>query len=251
MGCQAIAPDRHDLTGDSHDQPPEPPNRPWRVAAGCVLLHVACFVLSLVIIGQPTVHEGQEGIEHSFVQGELATVFSGGYVLLIGYVALLPAMVFLARALGRRNEMSRWAAHTAVAAGVVYLTIIVGSGLAPGAAALWGTHHGLPLDTALAINNVRNFAYFVALPFMALYALGVGMSALGDRVLTRWTGWGGVVVGAALLLAVPAAGVGIQYGMPLWLLWWVGVGVSMLRHQPVADVRHGGRLAGSASVGHS
>ncbi len=122
------------------------PRRLWRAAACCALAYLACFLLSIVIIGQPTVYEGQEGIEHSFVQGEIARVFSGGYVLLVGYVALLPAMVFLARALGGHTEKGRWAANTALVAGVVYVGLIIGSGLAPGAAALWGINHGLGQD---------------------------------------------------------------------------------------------------------
>lgn len=221
----------------------------WRVAGVCALLFVVCFVLTVVITGQPTVYEGQEGIEHSLVEGDLTRVMFGGYVVLLGYLSLLPAMVFLARAVGRRTDAGRWAAQTAAAAGVVHVAIIVGSGFAPGAAALWGSQHGLDLETVLAVNNIRNFAYFVVMPIMGLYTIGVGLSALGDRVLTRWVGWGGVAVGAALVLAIPAAAVGIQYGMPLWLLWWVGVGVSLLRHDPVGDTSRPKRVTRSAAVG--
>lgn len=221
----------------------------WRVAGGCALLYVVCFAVSVVISGQPTVHEGQEGIEHSFVEGDLTRVMFGGYVVLLGYLSLLPATVFLARAVGRRTVAGRWAAQTAAAAGVVYVAIIVGSGFAPGAAALWGSHHGLDLGTVLAVNNIRNFAYFVVMPIMGVYTIAVGLSALSDRVLTRWVGWGGVAVGAALVLAIPAASAGIQYGMPLWLLWWVGVGVSLLRHDPVADAGRPERVNRSTAVG--
>lgn len=221
----------------------------WRVAGVCSLLYVVCFVMTVVISGQPTVYEGQEGIEHSFVEGDLTRVMFGGYVVLLGYLSLLPAMVFLARAVGRRTDAGRWAAQTAAAAGVVYVAIIVGSGFAPGAAALWASHHGVDLETVLAVNNIRNFAYFVVMPIMGLYAIGVGLSALSDRVLTRWVGWGGVVVGTALVLAIPAAALGIQYGMPLWLLWWVGVGVSLLRHVPAGDASRPERVTRSAAVG--
>lgn len=221
----------------------------WRVAGVCALLYVVCFVMTVVISGQPTVYEGQEGIEHSFVEGAMTRVMFGGYVLLLGYLSLLPVMVFLARAVGRRTDSGRWAAQTAAAAGVVYAAIIIGSGFAPGAAALWGSHHGLDLETVLAVNNIRNFAYFVVLPIMGLYTIGVGFSALSDRVLTRWVGWGGVVVGTALVLAIPAAAVGIQYGMPLWLLWWVGVGVSLLRHDPAGEASRPEGVTRSTAVG--
>ncbi len=190
-----------------------------------------------MITGQPTVHAGQQVIEHSFVDGTVPVVMTGGVVVLLGFVALLPAMAFLARTLGRRTEAGRWAAQSAAAAGVVYVATIVGSGFAPGAASLWGLHHGLDLDTALAVNNIRNFAYFLVMPVMGTYTVAVGLSALSDRILTRWVGWGGLIVGAALLLAVPAAAFGIQYGMPLWLLWWMGVAISLIRHDPTAAPR--------------
>ena len=64
------------------------------------------------------------------------------------------------------------------------------------------------------------------------FAIGTGVAALQDRLLTRWVGWGGVGVGIALVLAIPAAATGIQYGMPLWLVWWVGTAVSLLGHDP-------------------
>lgn len=210
------------------------PRRLWRLAGGFALVYVACFLITVVMTGQPTVHAGQEAIEHSFVDGNLTRVMTGGVVILLGFVALLPAMTFLARTVGRRTEAGRWAAQTAAAAGVLYVAIIVGSGFAPGAASLWGLHHGLDLDTVLAVNNIRNFAYFVVMPVMGAYTICVGLSALSDRILTRWVGWGGLLVGTALLLAIPAAAVGIQYGMPLWLLWWLGVGVSLLRHDPTS-----------------
>jgi hypothetical protein len=71
-----------------------------------------------VITGQPTVHEGRQAIEHSFVDGTVPVVMTGGVVVLLGFVALLPAMAFLARTLGRRTEAGRWAAQSAAAAGV-------------------------------------------------------------------------------------------------------------------------------------
>lgn len=208
------------------------PRRLWRVAGAMALVYVTCFVTSIAIIGAPTVHAGQQPIEHSFVEGDVGRILAGGYVLLLGFLALLATMVFLARAVGHSTGAGRLASHSAVAAGLVYVTVIVGSALPPGAAALWGTDNGLDLQTALAVNNIRNFAYFVVMPVMGTYAIGLGLAARSDRILTRWVGWGGIGVGLACLLAIPAAVVGIQFAMPLWLLWWLGVGISLLRHRP-------------------
>lgn len=213
------------------DQPSTPLSH-WRVAGALTLVHVLCFILAVSITGPPTIHPGQERIEHSFHEGPLTELFTAGFVNVIGFLALLPVLVFLGGALGRRTPVARWAAQTASQAGLGFVVVIVGAGFAPGAAAAWSRARGLDLETTLAINNIQNFAYLLGLPLLALVAAGLGVAALDTGTLTGWVGWGGVVVGTALMLAIPAAGVGIAYGMPLWLLWWAGVGITLLRHRP-------------------
>lgn len=139
------------------------------------------------------------------------------------------------------------AAQVARATGVVYVTVIVGVGLSAGAAALWALDQGTDLQTVLAVNNIRNFSYFAATPVMGACALALGVAALLDGVLTRWIGWGGVAVGTALLLAVPAAAVGVPYAQPIWLLWWLGVGVTLWRHRSTLPER-GARAASARTT---
>jgi hypothetical protein len=209
-----------------------------RAAGAGALIYVAAFAVAAVITGQPTVHDGQGGIEHSFVDGGLERPFAGVYLLALGFLVLLPTMVFLSGALGRRSPFGSWAAQTATLAGAAYIVVIVGVGFSAGAAALWAHQQALDLPSVLALNNVRNFAHFIATPFMGLYAIALGIAAISDRLLNVWVGWGGVTVGVAFLLAVPAAVVGVQFAMPLWLLWWVGNGIALLRHRPAVDNFH-------------
>jgi hypothetical protein len=232
-------------TSSPHTDPgarPSPERGPalvtlWRVAGALALVHVVLFVAAAAITGQPTVHEGQDVIEHSFNVGGLGRLMAAGYLLVVGFLCLVPFAVFIARQVGRRTEVARWAAQTGAAAALIGVVIIVGAGFSAGAAAMWADDRGQDLQTVLTVNNIRNFSYFLALPFLGVFAMGTGIAALVDRVLTRWVGWGGVVVGAALVLAIPAAGVGIQYGMPLWLLWLLGTAVSLLRHDPAGGER--------------
>ena len=204
----------------------------WRLAGGFALAHVVLFLAAAAITGQPTVHPGQQGIEHSFNEGSFARVVSGGYLLVLGFLALVPVAVFLARNLGTGSPAGRWAAQTAGAAALAFVVVITGAGFSAGAAALWARDHGLDLETVLAINNIRNFAYFLALPLAGTFALGSGIAALTDRTFVHWIGWGGIGVGLALVIAIPAAAVGIQYGMPVFLLWLTGTGITLLRHRP-------------------
>ena len=211
---------------------PGPPMRVRRVAGGLLLAHVVLFVAAAALSGPPTIHEGQAGIEHSFNDGDLGALLAAGYLLTLGFLALVPVVVLLGRELGRAGELGRWAATTAAAAGGAYVLVIVGVALPAGGAALWAHHRGVDLPTVLAVNNIRNFAYFISLPVAGLFALGTGVAALVDGLMRTWVGWGGVVVGVALVLAIPAAAVGIQYGMPLLLLWLLGLAISLLRRTP-------------------
>ena len=224
-----------------------------RLAAGAVFFFVAAFVGATALTGQPVVHAGQEGIEHSLVEGGLWPVFSGMFLLTLGFLSLTVAMVFLTQAVGRRTATGALAAQTAWAAGIAYVVVIVGVGFSAGGAGLWALHHGADLPTVLSVNNVRNFAYFAAMPFMGAYALALGIAALADGVLTRWVGWGGVLAGVGFLLAIPAAAVGVPYAMPLWLLWWLGVGISLVRYRPLAPTGNpetSNAHASSVGVGH-
>jgi hypothetical protein len=219
-------------------------------AAGSALFFVAAFVCATLLIGQPVVHAGQEGIEHSLVERGLGPVFGGMFLLTLGFLALIVTMTFLAQAVGRRTATGTLAAQTAWAAGIAYVVVIVGVGLSAGGAGLWALHHDAAMQTVLSVNNIRNFSYFAAMPFMGVYSLALGVAALADRVLTRWVGWGGVAAGVGFLLAVPAAAVGVQFAMPLWLLWWIGVGISLLRYRTPDAIENAEASARSVVVGH-
>jgi hypothetical protein len=210
----------------------------WRVAGGLALAHVVLMLVGVVTSGTPTIHEGQEGIEHSYVEGSLTRIFTGGYVETLAFVLLIPVLVFLPRAFGRRTEAGAWASQTAAFAGLVYVAVVVAGGFAAGAAASWGAQQGLALEQSLAINNIRNFAYYLSLAFLGAHAIGLGLAARADRLMPRWVGWGGLAVGTVLLLAVPAAAAGMADGASVvWLVWWTGLALLMLRHPRDLAVR--------------
>ncbi len=97
---------------------------------------------------------------------------------------------------------------------------------------MYGAQHGLDLDTAFALNNIRIFGYFLSLMLLGGSTIGFAVAALADRVHARWFGGFGLVTGVALLASTPLAGVGQQdWGTLVWMVWFVGVGVLMLRHR--------------------
>jgi hypothetical protein len=155
-------------------------------------------------------------------------------------VLLVPALVFAARAVGVRTPLAQWAATTSLAAGVTYVGITLATGMPAGAAALYEGHHGMDVATARLVADVRIFAFFLSLLVLGLQALALGVAALADRFSPRWIGVGGVVAGILLVAGVAAAGAGMHdYASLIWMVWWIGVGITLIRNAPIgrADAR--------------
>lgn len=116
-------------------EPAPTPRTMWRIAGALALAHVVLFLLAVAVSGPPTIHPGQEGIEHSWHEGPVAQVMASGYLNVLGFLALLPAFVFLGSVVGRRTAAGRWAAQTATLAGLGFVLVVVGTGFAAGGAA--------------------------------------------------------------------------------------------------------------------
>ena len=122
--------------------------------------------------------------------------------------------------------------------GLAYVAVTFAVGFPAGAAAMYGAQHGLDVDAAFALNNVRIFCYFLSLLLIGGSTLGIAISALADGVHRRWIGGFGIVTGVALLASTPLAGIGQQdWGGLVHLVWFVGVGVLLLRHREPARRR--------------
>lgn len=208
------------------------PRRLWQLAGGLAIAHVALIPVGLALQAGPLFSDGVQGIEESYVDGNLARSMAGGIVESYGFLLMVPVVVFLGRALGRSGEAGRWAAQTGMLCGLAYITITFAVGFPAGGAALYGAQHGLDPDTAFALNNVRIFGYFLSLMLLGGATLGVAVSALAEGVHRRWIGGFGVVTAAGLLVSPPLAGIGQQdWGSQVWMVWFVGLGILMLRHR--------------------
>jgi hypothetical protein len=67
-----------------------------------------------------------------------------------GFLLLIPALVFLSSAIDRRTEGGRWAAQTALLAGMGYVTAALAVGFPAGGAAMYGQQHRLDANAAFA-----------------------------------------------------------------------------------------------------
>lgn len=214
--------------------PPSVPGiRLWRAAGVLALAHVVLVITGIALMRSPLFQDGTAGIERGYVEGDMARTMAGGMLQVLGFVVLIPALAFLARAIGRRTEIGGWAAQTALMGGMAYIAVTMAVGFPAGAAALYSAQRGLDVDTVFAINNIRIFGFFLSLALLGIHAFGLAVAAWQDRIMTRWVGWGGLATGMVLFASVPAAAVGQQdWGELIWFVWWIGVGVCLLRHRP-------------------
>lgn len=229
------------------------PRSLWQIAGGLAISHVVLIFTGIFLQDGPLFSDGKAGIEDDYMAGDIARTFTGGIVESFGFLLLIPVMVFLARALGRRDEAGRWAAQTGLMCGLAYVAVTFAVGFPAGGAAMYGAQHGLDLDTAFALNNVRIFGYFLSLLLLGGATLGIAISAVLDRTITGWIGRFGLVTGVALLISTPLAAIGQQdWGTLVWAVWFVGVGVLMLRHrEPTAVDESVGSRPDTVPVRHS
>lgn len=210
------------------------PRSLWRLTGALAIAHVVLMVVGIGLQQTPSLREGTAGITRSYGGADLSRVLTGGFVEVVAFVCMLPVLVFVSQVVGRRTHTGLWASKTALSAGVVYVAITLGTGFAAGAASLWAAQNGLDATTGLAVNDIRNFAFYLSLAPLGVHAIGLGIAAITDRGQgARWIGTGGLGTGVVLLAAVPGAALGLQdYATLVWVVWWVGVAVILLRHDP-------------------
>ena len=198
----------------------------WRVGGGLALVHVV--MLFAAITQEVLVSHGTSlrDLQDAYGGANLTRVFAAGYIEAMSFVALTAAVVVVARIFRRGPEGARLSADTFLALGVVFVAATLAVGFAPGAAALYGAQHGADIHTVAVVNDVRNYGYQLQVMVQGAMAIALGLAAVLNRLMHRWVGWGGIVIGVATLVGTPFANNGL--GM-LWYVWWVGVAVLLLK----------------------
>jgi hypothetical protein len=169
---------------------------------------------------------------HDFGTANLTQVFAGGYLEALSFVVLMPALVAIGWLFTRGSEATRLAAQTFLAFGIAWIAATLAVGFAPGAAAIYAAHHGADATTVATVNDIRNFAYYLQVVLQGGMAVALGTAAVLGRLWPRVVGWGGVVVGAAMLVATPFAQNALAM---LWLLWWIALSVLLIKGPAVVD----------------
>lgn len=202
-----------------------------RIAGGLGLAYVVLLMTGLFISGGGALlEEGAAGVERAYRDGALAPILTGWFIESVGFILFVPAAVFLASRLGRTSEAGRWAARSGLVFAGLYVAATLAVGFPAGAAAAYGTKEGLAVEAAVALNSMRVFAYLLSLLALGGQVVCVALSALSDGIGRRWVGLLGLVTGVALCASAPLA-VASLHDLPtlLYLVWWVGVCVLLLR----------------------
>jgi hypothetical protein len=215
-----------------HGGAAEPPDhlRLWRIAGWLVIAHVVLVFGGVAFERTPMLADKTSAVSAALVTGPMARTFGGGYVECLGFLVFLVGALLIARLLRGHGETAGWASSCIGGTASAYVAITIASGFAAGAAAMYNGHHGAPLATVTAVNDIRNFAFFLSGTVVGVFALSIAAAVRITGLLPRWVAYTGFVSGVLSIVSVPGARIGLMNPATLlWYAWFVAFGVAALR----------------------
>jgi hypothetical protein len=211
--------------------------RLWHTAGGLLLAYVVltfvgiAFEHSLMLGGSP------REASAALVDSSLARNFTGGYIEYLATLLYLVGVLLVARLLRGEGVLGDWLSSCIAAAAAVSVAITVAVGFPAGAAAIYDGHHGVPLATVTAVNDIRNFAFFLTGGLAGIFALAVAGAVLHTGALPRWVAYTGAVSGVLSIVTIPGAGIGLMnVSTLLGFLWTAALGVAALRRKEASSI---------------
>lgn len=151
------------------------------------------------------------------------------YVEALSFLPFLVALILLVRLLGTRTHTSAVAGQTALGLAVAGVAAGFAIGFPPLTVAVEAAHDGVGAVTVGAIHDLRVHGYVLGVALRMALAVAIGVLAVAEGRMTRWTGWGGVIVGSLGLVVTPFMWDEVSL---LWTVWWLGVAVLALKGGP-------------------
>jgi hypothetical protein len=205
--------------------------RLWLLAGGLLIAHIVMMFGGLAFERTPILGDSTQAQSAALVHSPMTQVFAGGYVETLSFLTLLVALIAFARLLRGRTEVSRLWASAISATGSCYVAITIACGFAAGAAATYDGHHGAPLPTVIAVNDVRNFAYFLSVAVLGLLVLCIALAVRTSARLPRWVARAGYIVAAFCMASVPAERHGVMdLANMVAIAWLIALAVFAIRH---------------------
>jgi hypothetical protein len=204
--------------------------RLWLLAGGLLIAHIVMMFGGLAFERTPILGDSARAQSAALVHSPMARVFAGGYAETLSFLVLLLALITFARLLRGHTEVSRLWASAISAVGSCYVAITIACGFAAGAAATYDGHHGAPLSTVIAVNDVRNFAYFLSVAVLGFVVLSIALAVRASALLPRWVARTGYVVAALCVASVPAERHGVMdLANMVAIAWLVALAVAAIR----------------------
>jgi hypothetical protein len=210
-----------------------------RVGALC---GVAWFVLGFV--GNTLATSGASGAAHPTGAQVLADLEDGagsasarlGFSMeLLSFALFAVFLAYLYGVLHRAEGGNGWLAGLVLTAGITQLAVKLASADVIGASV--ANRHELSPELARVLNDTNAAAFvFSWLPF-GVFVAGAAAAMLHSRVVGRGFGWTGLLVGAATVAAVLAAGTDVLGANPIPFLlggvWLLVISVRLLVRRPL------------------
>lgn len=211
--------------------------RLWVVAGALLLAHIVLLFASAAFTHSLQLGDDPSAAAAALSGSSMTRNYVGGYLGLLAFLDFLVVAMLLASLLRREGETSTWLSACIAASAVTYVAVTIATGFAAGAAAVYDGHHGAPLASVTAVNDIRNFGFVLCGAVVGMFVLSVAAAGRISGDLPRWVSASGAVVGAMCIVAVPGARTGLTNASTmLSFLWLAGLGV--------AAIRQGGRTAG-------
>ena len=208
--------------------------RLWRIAGTLAIAHVVLTFAGISLETTPELGATANTFADSFVHSSLTRTLTGGVIEYLAFLVFLAGILLIAQLLRGDGDLAWWLTSLVRGAGVTYTAVTLATGFPAGAAALYDGHRGgTSLATLTAINDIRNFAFFLSIGTLGLCTLALsGAIRLSGR-LPSWLAYTGFAVGCVCIAAVPAQPYGaVNYAILLWLVWFVALGVTAIRGAP-------------------
>jgi hypothetical protein len=210
---------------------PTPSAASWRVAGGFGLAHIVVMLGAFSLEGVATDTSSWSGTAKMFAAHSFDRTFYASYVEAMAFVLLVPALVILARQLGRGTEAGRVAGQTALGLGIAYVGATMAIGFPPLTTSVYAAQHGADSNVVASIDQLRNYGFLLQVALSMAFTLALGVAAFSGRRFTRWGGYAGIAIGAAGLVVTPFAHNAMNM---VQMIWWVGLCVLCLKGGPKA-----------------
>jgi hypothetical protein len=194
-----------------------------------VVLTFVGFGLIVAAVGATDLASSREEVARHFADPAPTLLWVGGFLEWIGILLFVPFTAYLAATFQRQGGAD-WLPSTLFGAGILFVATGIVS-LSAGATAYLQAGD-LDPGVAIALAQVRSFAFTLGWGIAALFLATVASLVLTRGVLPRWLGWLAGVLALMLLVGLAAPKAEFAQTPPMLMaLWILASSIALLRQR--------------------